>query len=252
MGEAPRVFANSAAVYDLLYSGKDTVAEATWISQKLKKYGCESPANLLEFGSGTGRHARVFGDMGFHVTGVEPSAEMLERAEAHPKVSYLQGDTATTRTAPSFDAVLALFHVASYHTTLQDLHSFFDTANFHLKNGGLFGFDVWYSPAVHSLLPEERTLKVSNSELSVTRVARPSEDILNSLVTVHYDYAVTDIASGSISRFAEQHEMRHFTQTEVQLLASLHGFELLESAEFMTDGQPARKTWSVWFTLRKR
>lgn len=251
MSASPEVFHESAAVYDLLYGEKDTVAEAEWIAGTLESHGCKPGGHLLEFGSGTGRHARILADRGYQVTGVEPSADMLERADPHPRVTFLQGDTASTNLPEKFDAVLALFHVMSYHTELSDLHAFFETASRHLEAGGLFAFDVWYTPAVHSLVPEGRTLEKANSHLSVSRTATPTEDIPRSLVTVTYDYAVTNLASAENSKFSESHTMRHFTQTEIELLAHRHGFDLVESCEFMSRATPSRETWGVWFTLRK-
>jgi SAM-dependent methyltransferase len=251
MAASPEVFSASAAVYDLLYAEKDTPAEVAWITRTLEAQGCTPGGHLLEFGSGTGRHARLFADGGYQVTGVEPSSDMIERADTHPQVTYLQGNTSTTRLDNSVDAVLSLFHVMSYHTTMDELHAFFDTARHHLNPGGLFGFDVWYSPAVHHLTPESRVLETSNDHISVVRTATPSEDIPNSLVTVTYDYVVTERATGKESRFTEVHPMRHFSQTEIAMLAKLHGFSVEESMEFMTGSTPGRDTWGVWFTLRK-
>ena len=176
---------------------------------------------------------------------------MLERAEPHARVTYLHGDTASTSLEEKFDAVLALFHVMSYHTSLPELHRFFDTASRHLDSGGLFAFDVWFTPAVHSLIPEARVLEKANSQISVTRTATPTEDIARSLVTVSYDYTVEDLASGTASTFTESHAMKHFAQTEIELLAGRHGFELVEALEFMSSAKPSRNTWGVWFTLRK-
>jgi SAM-dependent methyltransferase len=251
MNTSPQVFQESAAVYDLLYGEKDTLAEAQWIATTLEGHGCTPAGRLLEFGSGTGRHARILADRGYQVTGVEPSSDMLERAEPHPRVTYIHGDTASTSLDEKYDAVLALFHVMSYHTSLPELHAFYETASRHLDSGGLFAFDVWFAPAVHSLVPEGRVLEKANSHISVTRTATPTEDIAQSLVTVTYDYTVEDLATGATSTFTESHPMRHFTQTEIELLAGQHGFELVESRKFMSSAKPSRNTWGVWFTLRK-
>lgn len=251
MSTTPAVFQESAAVYDLLYGEKDTVAEAEWIASTLRAHGCPAGGDLLEFGSGTGRHARILADKGFRVTGVEPSSDMLTRADPHPQVTFLQGDTVSPKLSGTFDAVLALFHVMSYHTTLRDVHAFYETAAKHLNPGGLFAFDVWSTPAVHALVPESRLLEKADSQIAVSRTATPTEDIPHSLVTVTYDYTVKNLSTGTTSTFKESHAMRHFTATEIELLAETHGFEVLESREFMSERTPSRDTWGVWFTLRK-
>ena len=250
MDLTPQAFQQSAAVYDLLYGEKESSNEAAWVSETLKSYGCKN-GQLLEFGSGTGRHARLLAERGYFVTGVEPSVEMLQQAKPHPRVTFLQGDTSSAALTEEYDAVLALFHVMSYHTSNLELHSFFRTASRHLKRGGLFGFDVWYSPAVSFLVPERRTLTKEDDQLRVTRKATPSEDVQQSRVAVHYAYTVELLSSGEVTRFEETHSMRHFTTSEIQLLAEIHGFTILDSREFLTGQQASRDTWGVWFTLQK-
>jgi len=251
MEASSSIFKNSASIYDLLYEEKDTHGEVRWILSELETVGLKNDAKILEIGSGTGRHARAFADLGFSVTAVEPSEPMLKRATPHDRVSYLLGDGGSLRIDEKFDAVLALFHVVSYQSSLSDVSVFFETASRHLKTGGIFGFDVWYSPAVLFLKPERRILTREDAQLRVTREATPSEDVQNSRVDVHYTYTVEEIKSGEVSSFEEIHAMRHFTQGEIQLLADSHGFSIVGAREFMSNQEPSRDTWGVWFTLQK-
>lgn len=245
------IFQQSAAVYDLLYEGKDSQAEVAWVARSLRSHGCHLGSNLLEFGSGTGRHARLLADMGYHVTAIEPSSEMRKRANSHPRVKSLSGDTFSTRLEEKFDAVLALFHVMSYHTTYREISAFFETASTHLDAGGLFAFDVWYSPAVHHLVPENRIVEKANESITVTRFATATEDIPRSLVTVLYKYILRERVSRKQTTFSERHTLRHFTQTEIDFLSRQYGFTLVTSMEFMSGEKPSRATWGVWFVLRK-
>ena len=251
MTGSERVFDVSASVFDLLYRDKNTLGEVEWISHFLGAQKDSSNFSILEIGAGTGRHARAFGDLGFSVTAVEPSEKMLERASLHQRVNFILGDGRSLQLNNKFDAVLALFHVVSYQTSLSDVSDFFKTASRHLKTGGIFGFDVWYSPAVLFLEPEQRILTKENAQLRVTREATPSEDVQNSRVDVHYTYTVEEISSGEVNSFEEIHAMRHFTQGEIQLLADSHGLAIVGAREFMSDREPSRDTWGVWFTLQK-
>ena len=53
--------------YDLLYRDKDYSAEADYIAKLLARYGESSGAELLEFGSGTGKHGRLLAERGYRV-----------------------------------------------------------------------------------------------------------------------------------------------------------------------------------------
>jgi len=244
-------FNQLASVYDLIYEDKDSSQEVLWILAELDSRGLPTPANILELGSGTGRHAQLMADHGHMVTGVEPSPEMLARTGEHSRTKFVAGDARDVRLDKKFDAVLALFHVVSYQNTSSDISDFFATAASHLNPGGLLGFDIWYSPAVHAQGPEARTLIKEDHAIKLERVASPTEELNHSLVTVNYRFSVTDKISGKNRVFTEEHKMRHFCETEIELYSSMHGFELLEGKEFLTGRQPSRDTWGVWFTLRK-
>ena len=245
------IFDASAFIYDLLYEDKDSSLEALWIHESLRKHGLPHEGALLELGAGTGRHARHFADVGHMVTGIDPSKEMLARATAHPRVQLLEGDGRRVRLGREFDAVLALFHVLSYQTTVSDVRDFFRTAAIHTRPGGLFAFDIWYSPAVHHLTPTARMIERENEAMAVKRRAEPEEDTQNSRVDVHYRYEVHEKGSGKRYQFEELHSMRHFSFTEIVLLAFDAGFEILQAQEFLSGAAPSRDTWGVWFVLRR-
>lgn len=244
-------FEDSALIYDLIYGDKDSDGEARWIGDQLRRHRVPATGRLLELGAGTGRHARLLADSGYTVTAVDPSVEMLSHSIPHPRVTYSEGNGQNLRLESSFDAVLALFHVVSYQTTLEAAHSFFSTAAAHLDSGGIFAFDVWYSPAVIFQQPEARVLIKENELIRVTRKASPIEDIAQSRVDVHYSYSVEEIGTNVSRHFDELHSMRHFTIAELELLGSGLGFSLIDSREFMSDRQPSRDTWGVWFAFRK-
>ena len=246
------VFDKYARFYDLIYQDRDSVAEVSWIMKELDSVGLSSPLRLLELGSGTGRHAVLFAETGHSVVGVDPSPEMIRHAARHNRVNYAEGDGRSVRIAERFDAVLALFHVVSYQATDDDLLKIFTTASEHLDSGGIFGFDVWFSPAVHALGPERRTLEKEDEEVALTRTATPTEDLNKSLVTVTYDCSITDKQTGQTHQFQEQHLMRHFSATEIGFVANLTGFDVVNQSEFLSSAPPSRETWGVWFTLRKR
>jgi SAM-dependent methyltransferase len=59
--------------YDLLYQDNNYEAEVNYIDNLLTRHGIAG-CDVLEFGSGTGRHGRLLADQGYRVTGIERSA----------------------------------------------------------------------------------------------------------------------------------------------------------------------------------
>ena len=73
------VFDAYSNYYDLLYRDKDSVAEVEYICNLLCRFNiCGS--DILEFGSGTGKHGCLLAERGYSVTGIERSPEMVALA----------------------------------------------------------------------------------------------------------------------------------------------------------------------------
>lgn len=236
--------------YDLLYRDKDYAAEVNYIHGLLGRYGVAGQ-EILEFGSGTGKHGRLLAERGYQIKGIERSAEMVAQAVATDNFSCQQGDIREVSLGFSFDAVLSLFHVISYQVGNADVRNVFARAAEHLRTGGLFVFDVWYSPAVYAQQPEVRVKRLAEGDLRITRLAEPVIYPNENRVDVNYTILAQDTASGACQTFTEKHPMRHFSLPELDLLASVTGFERLCAEAFLSGVAPSEETWGICVVLRR-
>lgn len=244
-------FSASSAYYDLLYHQKDSSAEADYVDKLLQLYRIPGKS-LLEFGSGTGRHGCALAERGYRVHGIELSNEMVQASQQSPGFSCQQGDISTTRLSLQADAVISLFHVLSYQTSNALLQATFSNASSHLQKGGLFLFDIWYSPAVAAQQPEVRIKRLSTPELSITRIAEPDVYPNENRVDVNFTIFAQHTGTGDLHTFTEKHPMRHFSLPELDLFAEVAGFERLCAEEWMTGDPPSPDTWGVCLVLRKQ
>lgn len=256
------MFEQYSRYYDLLYQDKNYGEEVEYVVQTLRD--CLPAAReiqILEFGSGTGRHGQLLAAKGYTVFGVERSDTMAASAkrvcdDGEPNCSgnfdCVQGDVRTANIGRMFDVVLALFHVVSYQTSNEDLLLTFGTAGRHLRRGGVFLFDVWHGPAVFTKGPEVRVKRVEDESTLLTRIAEPTLDAGASVVSVHYTMLVESKTDGKFVRFGEEHRMRYLFPTEIDMLATQTGFEVERSEEFLTGAKPSDSTWGVVYLLRKR
>ena len=236
--------------YDLLYLEKEYEAEAAYIDGLIKKYG-DGGASILEFGSGTGKHAACLVGFGYEVFGVELSQEMVARSISSDGFDCVAGDIRTYKASQKFSTVISLFHVMSYQVEDSDISAVFENAFNHLNDGGLFIFDFWYSPAVQNLRPSVKIKRVSNGKTVITRIAEPKVYPNESRVDVLYDIFIEDLNSREIKNLNEIHAMRHFSLFEIRLLAKRFGFEVLASEAMITGDAPSDSTWGVCVALRK-
>jgi SAM-dependent methyltransferase len=243
-------FHKYSAYYDLLYRDKDHPARAAYVAGMIRAW-VPAARTILEFGCGTGRHARLLAELGFAVHGIERSAEKVAMAQREGGFTCELGDICTTRLARTFDAVMAVFHVVSYQTTDDALRATFAVAANHLNRAGIFLFDVWHGPAVLSQLPQERIKEVADARRRVRRSARPELDEEHHTVKVTYHIECEDTASGQSERFSEEQMMRYLFPAEVEALASATGLRLVHTEEFLTARAPSTDTWSVLYALQR-
>jgi SAM-dependent methyltransferase len=252
------IFDNYAEFYDLIYHDKDYQGESNYIDGLIKKYLIDAKS-ILELGCGTGRHALLLAEKGYHVCGVDVSEKMVEKAKLRlekinslkDKVNFLPADIRTVRLNKKFDVAISLYHVFSYQTKNSDLIGTLDAAALHLNKNGLLIFDCWYGPAVMVNLPEVRVRRVESNEYLITRVSEPKNHFNENVVDVHFDVFVQDKKSKQISEFKEVHNMRYFFKPELEHMFEASGFEFLSAQEWLTGGAVSEKTWGVCFVARK-
>lgn len=247
-----KIFDEYARYYDLLYRQKDYRAEADYLVRILGRLGIRSGA-VLEFGAGTGQHGRLLAQAGYDVHGIELSETMVDRArtgEPQRGFSITVGDIRTARVSLPFDAVMALFHVVSYQTANEDVLAVFRNARSHLAKNGVFVFDVWYGPAVMTLKPSVREMRVEDEDVSVFRRAEPDWDVNRNQIDVRYAIKVTRKATGEISEFNEVHPMRYFSLPELDVFGAMTGFKREFAEEFLSGANLSSNSWGACVALR--
>jgi SAM-dependent methyltransferase len=248
-------FHQYAKCYDLINHDKPYAQEASYVGARLRGV-FPGLSQVLEFGSGTGRHGRFLAAQGFHVRGVELSRDMVELAQGidAPGPGSFDcdvGDIRSVRLKYQFDAVVALFHVISYQISESDVTAALDTAAWHLTTGGLFLFDVWHGPAVLFQRPRAREKIAIDGTLRIVRKATPELRVQDKVVMVSYEFTCVDSERGAQFAFSEQHLMRYFFPYEI-LFATSKSFKCLLIEEMLTAAPPSVDTWAVTYLLQKR
>jgi SAM-dependent methyltransferase len=252
-----KTFNAYAVYYDLLYRDKDYQSEAAFVKSLLDKNSIRSDARILELGCGTGKHAFCFASLGYRVDGIDLSPTMIEAAvmqtpdEMKTSVSFSVGDVRDVVFGRSFDAVVSLFHVASYQTTNSDLQNMFASASRHLDTNGVFIFDCWYGPAVLFERPEARTKTMSSDDYEVIRSAVPVIDVNRNCVEVQYSMRVRDKKDSSVAEIKESHCMRYLFLPEVELILEAQGMRLVDSVEWGTSADLSQGSWYATFVAVK-
>jgi SAM-dependent methyltransferase len=120
----------------ILAPPEEYVEEADLFSKIIKDNSKFDAKTLLHLGCGAGGHDHTFKRY-FKITGVDLSENMLGVAKKlNPEVTYINSDMRTVRLDECFDAVTIPDSIG-HMTTEEDLRKAIQTADNHLKPGGV-------------------------------------------------------------------------------------------------------------------
>lgn len=248
-----QVFDSYAVYYDLFYKDKDYAVESEYVRNLMAQHGVSKKGDILELGCGTGQHAQHFARMDYNVHGVDISPRMIELANARRpvdlanKLIFEVNDVRTARIDRKFDAVISLFHVASYQTGNEDLDAMFKTAAAHLKPGGVFLFDCWYGPTVLTDRPAVRVKRMQGDGFDVLRIAEPIMHPSENVVDVNYTVQITNHADNKTESIHEVHRMRYLFEPELLLMLEAAGLRGSSAEEWLTGRCLGFNTWEAVF-----
>jgi ubiquinone/menaquinone biosynthesis C-methylase UbiE len=137
----------------------------------------DTPRNVLDMGSGTGRLALKLAARGHRVTGADPAPGMMLAARAKPnsdKVTWVLSSAADLSLATRFDLIIMTGHVFQVFLSDQEIRAALGNLRRHLAPGGRIAFET-RNPAM-------REWDSWTPELTRAQVAVP--DI--GPITVHY------------------------------------------------------------------
>lgn len=213
--------------------------------------------NILDLACGEGTFALEAEELGFEVTGVDKSEEMVEiaRKKASQKDSganFLQGDMRELNLeAGEFDLVTSWFDSMNYLLTEFDFKKTLKTAYDHLVSGGFFIFDV---NTIHGLREEwqKEECYVQRDDSEIFEIHRtnynPSRRIAELKITFFSSEA------GKWERHEEVHKERGFKLRRIEELASDVGFEVRaiwdDLEDFTETGEESGRVWIALKSLK--
>lgn len=197
----------------------------------------EQGGPVLELGCGTGRVTRQIALAGHTITGVDNSAEMLQRAQiqlaSHPKVAgritWQQASMAGFEVAPGFRLAILPYNTFMHLLTTADQIAVLQRIRAALAAGGVLAFDIANpGEAYASITPGltlERVFRDEARDLTIQQFAyqRLSRAAQRNDVLWQYDCIAGD---GNLRRVVVELAYRYTFPGEIGLLLEKTGFRL--------------------------
>lgn len=224
--------------YDLIYADKPYAGEARFVHELL---GGE-PGRLLDVACGSGRHAREFAKLGWEVTGVDYSADLLEHAAAAGIEVHEQDMRELDVPGGPFDAVTCLFDSIGYPQDDEGVVAALAGMRRHLARGGRVAVEFLHAPA---LLANADPVRVRRFELPDGTLVRISETELRDSV-MHVSYELIELRlDGSYERETERQSNRFFEVEEMRAAMEAAGLRAPRFVPAYADGEIGSDTFHV-------
>lgn len=185
---------------------------------------------VLEIGAGTGRVTAFLARRGVQVTGLEPSARMIDKAHERARrdglnLNFVQGDMRTFRLEERFPLIIAPFNALMHLYALNDQLDAMTNICAHLPPGGQFVFDL-YLPRfgkMNTLRHEGETFHAADGTRTDVFLLQRHEK-LKQLITTEY-FVDSGREGEPLTRQHFTLTQRYYTRYEVEWLLRCAGFE---------------------------
>ena len=202
------MFANSAHLYDAVYSFKDYRAESERLHALIEE---RSPgaSTLLDVACGTGKHLEQLRAW-YEVSGLDLDPQLLALArERLGDVELHEGDMTAFSLGRRFDVVTCLFSSIGYVGTVERLDDAIAAMAAHLNPGGVLIVEPWLTPDVW-IADRPHLLSVDEPDLKIARMTLSGRE--GRLAIMQFEYLVG--TPTGIEAFSERHEAALFTDEE--------------------------------------
>ena len=237
-----------AQCYDAIHDGKDYASEVKAIVALLEKNGV-TPKNLrvLDFGAGTGMHAKHFKSIGIAIEAYEPSVFMANQAAINCDSLVVYAEL--KEIYPNFDLVLSLFDILSYQTTPYELNKYLREMRNVLVPEGYILLDSWHTPGVLLDPPNIREKEFQIRDSSWLRKVTPVQTDL--IDTFDLKIELLELPERNV-RYSMIHKMKSYSMGEIMQALHLNGFEIINFGNANgLDGELQDDSWRFWILAIK-
>ncbi|MDA1047348.1 MAG: class I SAM-dependent methyltransferase [Verrucomicrobia bacterium] len=244
------VFGEFAKYYDLVHEKKDYEQESSYIHGLIQKHKPDAKT-ILDIGCGTGNYAFAMHELGYRVSGVDSSSQMIEIAKGKlseearetSSPSFFCGRMEAYKTPAKSDAVICLFFSLCYQTTDDLIFESLSRFKDQMKEDGILIFDFWNKAGVLSERPNLKIQKYTAEGLEITKLVEPTLDTSVDCVGIDYTFYVEN-ERGSISKFKEFHKVRYLCPELLERFLEKLNFQVEIVEGWMTNQKLKTNEWS--------
>lgn len=239
-----------AALYDIFYQDKNYKNESEFIH----KYFCHNGhgSALFEAACGTGNHAFEFEKLGYIVTAIDNSPDMIQEAErkilekkSNVSFSLASMSELDTNKFHKYDYAVCLFDSLGYVLTNDNIKNTLCNIYSLLNPDGIFCCEVWHSAAMLKGYSPVRYKQWNIGDTELIRISETSLDTISSVAKI--DFTILELhKNGSYTKIQETQNNRFFSVNEITYFLTEAGFTDISIFDsFTQDTLINDQTWNL-------
>ncbi|WP_141431450.1 class I SAM-dependent methyltransferase [Bacillus sp. 03113] len=242
-----------AYLYDSLMKDVPYEKWVSLIERKKEKYKVKGN-RFLDLACGTGELSIRLANAGYEVTGVDLSSDMLAVAQSksgqnEKRIFFIEQNMCELQLTETYDFVGIFCDSLNYLETNTDVIQTFKIVSNHIKNGGLFLFDVHSLFKINDIFVDQ---SFTFKEEEVCYIWDCYLGEYENSVEHELTFFQLDQASGHYHRYDELHKQRTFPIEKYVEWLDFAGFEVLEVIADFFDMDPVEQSERIFFIARKK
>lgn len=238
-----------AQVYDRLMS---EVPYEKWIdyAQRIWAGRQEKPVKVLDMACGTGAISIPLAQLGYEVTGIDLSEEMLavtydKARENSLSIHLLHQDMRELELPYEVDAIISFCDSLNYLTEPGDLLQTFRRAYQALKPGGVFLFDVHSIYKIVHIFADQTFNLVEDDICYIWDCTLVGEEKVSHELTIF-------VKEGQLyKRFEEMHVQQGYSHEDIVDWLAEAGFKLIDCSADFTEEAPTDESERIFYAAEK-
>lgn len=241
-----------AYLYDKLMQDVPYEFWVKLVVSSTEKYGLQGK-KLLDLACGTGELTIRLAEIGYDVTGADLSVDMLTVAQQKAeekgyKMFFVEQDMTQLEGLDSFDIIGIFCDSLNYLDSETDVIQTFQSVSKHLKQDGLFIFDVHSIYKMNSLF-NNQTYAYSGEDISY--IWQCYEGDYENSVEHELTFFELDSKTGRYNRYDEMHYQRTFPIRLYEDWLEEAGFQVLEVKGDFTTQPPVKESERIFIIAKK-
>lgn len=242
-----------AYIYDYLMQDVHYDGWLDFVKRQSETYAVKGK-DIVDVACGTGELSIRLAEEGYSVTGVDLSEDMLVIAQQkaldrNSSLSLFQQDMAQLDLQREYDLITIFCDSLNYLEKEEDVIHTFGHVHKHLKQEGLFLFDV-HSLYKMSQIFMNQTFTLTDDAVSYIWDCFPG-DAPNS-VEHELTFFVRDEETELYEKVEELHKQRTYPVLQLTEWLDHEGFEVLDVSADFTELPPSDDSERIFFTCRKK